>query len=68
MKSNYKRYTVAGVGGINCRCCVSYGAKPTYKKQAKRRFNESIQQLILKEIADGDKPTKSMGRNTIASD
>ena len=57
MKSNYKRYTIVGNGGMNCPCCApksgnKYGARARVilKRQAKRRENKAIEYLIAKQM------------------
>lgn len=49
MKSEYKRYTCVGTGGINCRCCCNRGGKPVVKRQAKRRYAQAVNKLIKSE-------------------
>lgn len=50
MKSEYKRYTCVGVGGMKCKCCCSRGEKPTIKRQAKKRYAQAINKLIKSEV------------------
>jgi len=49
MKSIYKRFTVVGTGGINCRCCCNRGGKPLAKRIAKRKQERVIIKAISTE-------------------
>ena len=46
MKAEYKKHTIVGHGGINCRCCCNRGFKPTMKRIAKRRLGRALTRLI----------------------
>ena len=51
MKSIYKRFSVVGSGGINCRCCCNRGGKPLAKRLAKRKLEKAVKKLI-KEVLE----------------
>jgi len=53
MKSTFKRFTLCGTGGINCRCCVNRGFKPTAKRIAKRRLSRETASLVKQYKSEG---------------
>ena len=54
MKSIYKRFTMCGTGGINCRCCINRGFKPTAKRIAKRRMERKLNKEVVLLIVGGE--------------
>ena len=56
MKADFKKHTLAGVGGLSCPCCAPQSgnryaarARVIMKRQAKRR----LERAVNKEIRDG---------------
>jgi hypothetical protein len=54
MKGRYKKFSVIGGGGINCKCCCGLGYKPIAKRIAKRRLNRAVKQIVKEVLNASD--------------